>query len=359
MNDKTINKTLMFLGGFLLFLGLLSGIQKIGWRLPINQPILFHGSLMIGFLGVLISLERAISLKKSWGYLSPFFIGLGFIGSILNQISILSIILGGLILVYIFYLFTKKQPSLHLLVMLTGSIVWVLGNVLWFLEYKVHIFVLFWIGFLILTISGERLELNRIYMGKNKKNTFIFTILLVNLGLLVSIINFNIGIKIFSIGIFCLSIWLLFNDISRYTIKEKKKKRFIGLSLFLGYCWLSISGLTGLFFINNNLSFIFDVFLHSVFLGFVFSMIFGHVYTILPPVLGLEISYSKFSYIHLLLLHFSLIVRFLGDFWWLPMRKFGGLLNVLAIILFFVSIIKFSEISIKSIFIDKYKKCFQ
>ncbi len=50
-------------------------------------------------------------------------------------------------------------------------------------------------------------------------------------------------------------------------------------------------------------------------------MIFGHVYTILPPVLDFQISYSKFSYIHLLLLHFSLIIRFYGDIWLLSMKK--------------------------------------
>ncbi len=88
--------------------------------------------------------------------------------------------------------------------MLLGSIVCVIGNVLWLLRFNSNIFVLFWIGFLILTISRERLELNRIYMSKKKKITFILTILIFCIGLLVSLINFNIRIKIFSIGIFCL-----------------------------------------------------------------------------------------------------------------------------------------------------------
>ncbi len=65
MNNKLINKSLTVLGGILLSLGILSGIQKIGWRLSLEQFYLFHESLMIRFLGVLISLERAISLKKA------------------------------------------------------------------------------------------------------------------------------------------------------------------------------------------------------------------------------------------------------------------------------------------------------
>ena len=46
----------------------------MGWLLPIpnSQFVLVHGPLMVvGFLGTLIGLERAVALKRWWAYLIP------------------------------------------------------------------------------------------------------------------------------------------------------------------------------------------------------------------------------------------------------------------------------------------------
>ena len=55
--------------GFLtLVLALWGGLARIGWELPVTSTLpLQHGPLMIsGFLGILISLERAIALGWGW-----------------------------------------------------------------------------------------------------------------------------------------------------------------------------------------------------------------------------------------------------------------------------------------------------
>jgi hypothetical protein len=82
----------------------------------------------------------------------------------------------------------------------------------------------------------------------------------------------------------------------------------------------------------------YDAILHSVFLGFVFVMIFGHAPIIFPAVLGVSISFKPRFYLHLILLHLTLIVRVAGDLTgWFPGRQWGGLLNVFAILLFFAN----------------------
>ena len=53
--------------------------------------------------------------------------------------------------------------------------------------------------------------------------------------------------------------------------------------------------------------------LHVLFVGFVFSMIFGHAPIIFPAVLGVRVTYRPVFYLPLGLLHASLVVRMVGD----------------------------------------------
>jgi hypothetical protein len=70
----------------------------------------------------------------------------------------------------------------------------------------------------------------------------------------------------------------------------------------------------------------YDAALHAVFVGFVISMIFGHAPIIFPAILGVPITYQRGFYVHLILLHLSLIIRLLGDLTTqLDIRRWGGL----------------------------------
>jgi hypothetical protein len=75
--------------------------------------------------------------------------------------------------------------------------------------------------------------------------------------------------------------------------------------------------------------------LHAVFVGFVIAMIFGHAPIIFPAILGAQIRFYPAFYAHLTLLHLSLALRIVGDLANLyDLRKWGGLLNGVAILLF-------------------------
>src|SRR5574340_1826696 len=63
-----------------LLLGLWTGLLRLGWVLPRLRPglALAHGPLMVsGFLGTLITLERAVALGRPWGYSAPALAGGG------------------------------------------------------------------------------------------------------------------------------------------------------------------------------------------------------------------------------------------------------------------------------------------
>ncbi|MBY0432052.1 MAG: hypothetical protein K2Q10_12695, partial [Rhodospirillales bacterium] len=79
----------------------------------------------------------------------------------------------------------------------------------------------------------------------------------------------------------------------------------------------------------------YDAVLHAVFVGFVFSMVFGHAPIILPAVLRVSVPFRPAFYLPLALLHLSLTLRIagdLGDFG--EARLWGALLNGVAVALF-------------------------
>jgi hypothetical protein len=76
--------------------------------------------------------------------------------------------------------------------------------------------------------------------------------------------------------------------------------------------------------------------LHAIFVGFVFGMVFGHAPVIFPAVLSFPVNYRPVFYFPLLLLQVSLALRILADLSnWFYLRQWAGLLNAIAILLFF------------------------
>lgn len=66
-------------------------------------------------------------------------------------------------------------------------------------------------------------------------------------------------------------------------------------------------------------------------------MIFGHAPIIIPALLGVQIAYRPLFYLPLGLLHLSLGLRVAGDLlFWPVIRRWGGLLNETAILLFLI-----------------------
>jgi len=225
-------------------------------------------------------------------------------------------------------------------VMALGAIALLVGNLLWLFGWQVYQFVLWWAGFLILTIAGERLELGRmIKLSQLSKAFFSIAILVYITGLLLLLFNWSLGIRITSAGMIFLAAWLLRFDIARRTVKQTGLTRFIAICLLTGYVWLIVAGMIGLVYGGVPAGPVYDAMLHSIFLGFVFSMIFGHAPIIFPAILKVDIQYRPILYLPLVLLHLSLIMRIAGDLLGSVMlRKWGGLLNVLVVMLYFVLI---------------------
>lgn len=339
---------LMGLAVLALLAALWAGLVRLGWRLPALHPALIpaHGPLMVcGFLGTVVSLERAVALGRRWMYAAPFFSALGALALILGltgPVPALLMVLSGLGLVAIFGSLIRRQPTLFHVVMGLGALTWLAGNALWLIGWPVYRVALWWAAFLVLTIAGERLELARLlHLARTARLTFLAATALLLGGLLAALAAHDPGARLAGLGMIGLSAWLLRYDIARRNVRREGLTRYIALCLLSGYVWLGAGGLMALFFGGVPAGPRYDAMLHALFLGFVASMIFGHAPIIVPALLDLPVPFRPSFYIPLALLHGSLLLRVGGDLaGWLPGRLWGGLLNVLVAFLFLGVVIR-------------------
>ncbi len=199
-----------------------------------------------------------------------------------------------------------------------------------------------WIGFLVLTIVGERLELNR-FLSPSRYVRILFAaaLALFLVGLIGSSVVPLEGNRMAGLGMVGFALWLARYDIARTTIRLEGLPRFIAVSLIAGYVWLGIGGLIWLFATplekaESPVYLVYDASLHSIFLGFVFSMIFAHAPIVFPAVTGRPLTFRRSFYAHVLLLQLSLAARVAGDLAGsLPVYRWAGAANVAAVLLFF------------------------
>ncbi len=338
----------MLMAGLIsLVLGVGTGLLRLGWNFPLpsDNLVAFHGPLMVcGFLGTVISLERAVAIGRRWAYLGPLSAALGGLAIIAGfpwLIGAILIALASAIFSLASAIIFMRQRVLFMLILLLGSLFWLIGNLLWLSGFNIAQVAPWWIGFLILTIAGERLELSRLMQpSPNSKITFITIIALLLVGTVLATLSSGLNVQVFSLALLALALWLLRHDVARHTIKQQGLTRFIASCLLSGYIWLLMGGLIGVLSQPLILGSSYDAFLHTLLIGFVFSMIFGHAPIIFPAVAKIKIPYHSSFYLPLIVLHVSLILRIAGDLQQISQyRSAGGALNAVALLLFILSMI--------------------
>ena len=334
---------LLALGFIGLFIGVGAGLARLGWSVPAlaASASSLHGPLMVGgFLGVVIALERAVAIGHYWAYLGPLFAGLGGIAAVAGATPIAAwlFVAGSIILLAASIDVFRRQRAVFTFTLVLGTACWSVGNLLWAMGSPVHEIVTWWLAFLIVTIAAERLELSR-FLPPSPMAKWMFALILVVLGAGLLGARLHWGAQVFAVGLLVLSAWLLKQDIARRTVRNHGLTRFIAVCLLSGYVWLAVG--SGVILAAGGLSpgsASYDAALHALFLGFVFSMVFGHAPIIFPAVLRVAMPYHRTFYVPLVLLHVSLAVRLAGDatgqYDW---TRVGAMLNALALAAFIVS----------------------
>ncbi|WP_141491585.1 hypothetical protein [Longimonas halophila] len=340
--SRRMRIALIALGGMVLMAGLWTGLLRLGWNglaaIAPNPSV--HGPLMVcGFLGTLISLERAVALNRRWTYAVPALVGLGAFAALLGIAppgGPLLITLGSAGLVIIFGVVLSIQAAPFAVVMAAGAVAWAVGNGLWLTGWPIPYLTPWWLGFLVLTIAGERLELSRMMQHASYvRYGFMTCIVVLGLGLACSLVSLDTGARILGAGLVALGGWLIAYDIARHTVTHAGLPRFMAVCLLMGYGWLLVGGGLMLTYGWPTAGLLYDAMLHTVFVGFVFSMIFAHAPVIFPSVLDIDIPYRPLFYGPVALLHLSLVARIVGDLWpYATLRLIGGWSNAAAILLF-------------------------
>lgn len=340
---------LVALGLLALVTGVWGGLIRLPLQLPLaaNQAnwITYHGALMVcGFLGTVIALERAVGLQRCWTYAAPLLSGIGALALIAGmpaQRGIILITAGSAVFFLVTLRVVQLQRALFTIVMSVAAAAWLTGNVLWLNNWPINRVVPWWIGFLGLTIVGERLDLSRFQRQVSAARPLLLIALSLFLaGLILSALWQRPGEWLSGAGLAALALWLGRFDIARRAVRQPGLPRFMALCLLVGFFWLGVAGVLLAVVPPLASGLYYDAPLHSFFLGFVFSMIFGHAPVIFPSVLNRPIAFSRRFYVHLALLHLGVLLRVLGDLinWW-PGRRWGGVINAIAIALFLLNTI--------------------
>jgi hypothetical protein len=307
---------LLVLGFASLAFGVAGGLVRLGASIPAPAgAVALHGALMVsGFLGTVIGLERAVALGRLWAYAAPLASGLGGLCLLagLAAPGFALLVLAAALLVAASLMVLARQPSLEMATLLAGAVAWLAGNLALYAGVAA---VPWWIAFFALTIGGERLELSRyLRRGPLARGSFLL--------LAAALLATPLDPPLMGAVLVLLALWLFAFDLARVTVRQRGLPRYIAVCLLSGYAWLAFGGAL------LAAAVAYDAALHAIFVGFVFSMVFGHAPVILPAVLKTRLPYSPLLYAPLALLHASLAARVFVS---VPLGAWG---NAAAIALF-------------------------
>jgi hypothetical protein len=330
--------------GLCLLAGLDAALMLLGVPAPVRASRLpdVHGMLLVfGFVGTLVSLERAVALRRRAGFLAPALLGAG--GLLLVSPAPLAagqwaLLAGAAALVGVYVPLWSRQQDDAVLVQALGAVLGVGALVLWLGGVPVSHLLPWLAGFVVLTIAGERLELARLAMGPGAGTRLLLLSVALVAGVVASLLWPAPGHPLLGLAVLGLVGWLAAHDVARRTVHTPGPAagltRFMAASMLAGYLWLAVAGTTWTLGGPAYDGARYDVVIHAVFLGFTISMIMAHAPVILPAVLRRPLPYHPALLVPAGLLQASLVLRlWCGDGYGVdPALRVGGVLNVVALL---------------------------
>ena len=341
---------LLLPGGLALLAGLDAALLLLGLPAPVTTEALpqVHGMILtLGFVGTVIALERAVALRHPAGYLSPIAFGLGGIGLLtpFPHAGRALLVVGGLALLGVYAALWRRQESVALALQVLGAAGAVGGALLWWGGAPVATSLPWLVTFLILTISGERLELARVTLGAVAVERAVMVLgAAVLAGAAAATLWPVPGTVGLGLALLALTGTLLRHDVARRTVRSTGLTRYMAVCLLAAYGWAIVGGGTWALMGPVTGGPGYDAVIHAFFLGYTMSMIMAHAPVILPAVIGRPLPYAPVLYVPVALLHLSLAIRVVGGdrLGWVRALEVGGALNVAAVLLFLVAAVVFS-----------------
>lgn len=335
-------RALLVVGVAALVTGLFAGLARVGVLVAWGpRYAMDHGPLVVlGAFTTIIGLERAVALGRAWSFGAPV---LGAVGAIATMAGLgagaWASTLATIALVAVNVAIVRRQSAAFTWLMLLGSLLLVAGTGAWALHRPIFEVVAAWMGFFVLTIAAERLELSRLAPTPRWASRALAVLAL---SLAVAAIGALFGaplVRPFGVLLAAIGLWQLRFDLARRLVARAGLPRFAAIGVLAAAAWLVVAG--GLLALHGLPATgpTYDAALHAVFVGYVLSMLFAHAPIVLPAVARVDVPFTPALYASMGLLHVALAARVLGDLAGsVALRRLGSSGNALALVLFALTI---------------------
>ncbi len=322
---------------------LLAGLDAATMLLGLPAPVMIdrlpqvHGMLMvIGFVGTLIALERAVALRNGLAFASPALLGTGsllLVTPLPLPVGQVLLVAGSAGLVAIYVPLWQRRPDDAVTVQALGAVLALGATLLWLGGRDISVLLPWLVGFVVLTIGGERLELARIHIGAGQGARLVVLAGLLCASIVATALT-DAAYPLLGLALLAFGGWLAGRDVARRTIRSQGLPRFTAACLLAGYAWIGVAGALWTVAGVSVDGPAYDVVVHATFLGFTISMILAHAPVILPAILRRPLPYHPAMLAPAGLLQGSLVVRlWLGDgLAWPHAWQLGGLLNICSLL---------------------------
>jgi hypothetical protein len=265
----------------------------------------------------MIALERAVALGRPWGYLAPASSAAAvmLLPSAPSAGGLLLLVAGVITTATYVDLLRRAPGEVHLAIMGLGALAWVAAAALWLTGAGPIRITPLLAAFLVLTIVGERLELSRLTLpAAASRRRFLVTVAAFAAGVALTPNSRSAGLVVAGVALLGMVAWLVRYDVARRTVRRPGLPRFAAVCLLGGYLWLAVSGVLWIAMGGGATGpLLHDALVHSLFLGFVLSMVMGHAPIIVPAVLRTPLDFHPVAYLPLALLHLSVAARIVAD----------------------------------------------
>lgn len=299
---------------------------------PLSFSFPFHGEIMVfGFLAVLITTERyigSLTFKLSPViHLMPYLVALGAVLKVVGMVApveplnvVGSVLLAMGVVIYMYLIGALSRLSARPLpfrFMLLAALLLLIGIFLSIPRSPVGNMTFFLLGFPILTILGERVELSRFLSSTVYRWS--------EWGLWAAAVAFLLLLRederLMAIGWALLMgiavLPLLGSELALVKAGERAPERFyryLGRHLWLAYSWFFLGLILVIAWaLSGGSPAMYDAATHSLAVGFVGTMILAHAPAMAPALLNLTIAQEKVNLLPLELLTVGNLLRVVGD----------------------------------------------
>lgn len=240
----------MLPGGICLLAGLSAGLLLIADPAPADPARLpdVHGVVMVlGFLGTLISLERAVALRQPRAYVEPAALGLGGIALAAPPVPLVVgrslLMVGCAVAVATLVALSGRQHDDPTATQILGAAMAFGAAALW-TKLDVADLLPWLVSYIVVTIAAERVELARLTMPLWSGRVLLLTSAALLFAATTALLKPDAGAHVFGALLVVLVTGLARIEVARQTIRSTGLPRYSAAALLLGYVWLAVAGVT-------------------------------------------------------------------------------------------------------------------